>query len=78
VKPYSKADPTTHTVEVEGGVVFRKQQPHRCTAPSARAFDIGDVFKCSHCGSRFELTDSQPYQGGPFWKRIASASGDTI
>lgn len=56
------------TVKVDGGVVLVREKAHRCQKPEPRRFDIGDVFICGDCQSRYVLEDAQQYQGGPFWK----------
>lgn len=53
------------TEAVEGGVVYRYDQAHRCNKPEARRYDVGDVFVCSMCGTRFVLRDDQ--REGLYW-----------
>ena len=53
---------------VEGGIVFRRRDPHTCRTPEPRRFDIGDTFVCGSCNAEHVLEDAQQYQGGPFWK----------
>lgn len=53
---------------VPGGVVLRREEPHRCPTPEPRRFDPGDVFICGECKRNHVLVDAQGYQGGPYWK----------
>lgn len=58
---------------VPGGVVIRRDEPHRCAPPDPKAYNPGDVFACGHlkCNTRWVLVDNQGYQGGPFWANEA-------